>query len=116
MAENEKNLHEHDCGCGHDHHHEHGDDCGCGHHHTIELTLENDETINCTVLGVFEVEGFDKEYIALLPENGEDVYFYVYNEHDDGVELTNIEDEDEFNKVGEEFMAMLEEDEETEEE
>ena len=52
---------------------------------TVELTLDNDEVIECAILTVYEAAG--KEYIALLPldENLEpneagDVYLYQYNE------------------------------------
>ena len=53
---------------------------------TVELTLDNDEVIECAILTVYEAAG--KEYIALLPldENLEpneagDVYLYQYNEY-----------------------------------
>ena len=56
---------------------------------TVELTLDNDEIIECAILTVYEAAG--KEYIALLPldENLEpneagDVYLYQYNETEDG--------------------------------
>ena len=47
---------------------------------TVELTLDNDEVVECAILTLFEAGG--KEYIALLPlnEDGEtedgDVYLY----------------------------------------
>ena len=51
---------------------------------TVELTLDNDEVIECAILTVYEAAG--KEYIAMLPldENLEpneagDVYLYHYN-------------------------------------
>ena len=56
---------------------------------TVELTLDNDEIIECAILTVYEAAG--KEYIALLPldENLEpneagDVYLYQYNETEEG--------------------------------
>ena len=66
---------------------------------TVELTLDNDEVIECAILTVYEAAG--KEYIALLPldENLEpneagDVYLYQYNETEDGEpDLGNIEEE-----------------------
>ena len=65
---------------------------------TVELTLDNDEVIECAILTVYEAAG--KEYIALLPldENLEpneagDVYLYQYNETEDGEpDLGNIEE------------------------
>ena len=68
---------------------------------TVELTLDNDEVVECAILTLFEAGG--KEYIALLPlnEDGEtedgDVYLYRYTEDADGEpELENIEDDDEY--------------------
>lgn len=68
---------------------------------TVELTLDNDEVVECAILTLFEAGG--KEYIALLPlnEDGEtedgDVYLYRYTEDANGEpELENIEDDDEY--------------------
>lgn len=110
----------HDCNCNHDntskhedcHCHDHEDDC-CNHEHehhheTITLTLDNDENIECLVLGVFEAN--EKEYIALLPENEDDVLLYRYSSsNDEDVELANIEDDDEFDIVSKTFMHLIEE-------
>ena len=68
---------------------------------TVELTLDNDEIIECAILTVYEAAG--KEYIALLPldENLEpneagDVYLYQYNETEDGKpDIGNIVEDDE---------------------
>ena len=49
---------------------------------TVTLTLDNDETLDCLVLTIFNVG--EKQYIALLPlgEDGEsengDVFLYRY--------------------------------------
>lgn len=113
------------CGCGHDHDKDHKniqkeEGCGCGHSHedmegydTMNLTFDDGSEASCIVLGIFEVE--DKTYIALLPENeedGEDVYLYGYKEiSEDEVELLDIEDDEEFEKVSEKFDELfLEED------
>jgi uncharacterized protein YrzB (UPF0473 family) len=112
----------HDCNCNHDHTtehedchcHDHGEDC-CNHEHdhhheTITLTLDNDKNIECLVLGVFDAG--DNEYIALLPEDEDDVLLYRYAALDnDEVELTNIEEDDEFDLVSKTFMELIEEDE-----
>ena len=77
---------------------------------TITLTLDDDTVLECDVIGVFDVE--DKEYIALLPksEEEEDVFLYGYKELSDGeIELINIEDDDEFDKVSETFSAIIDE-------
>ena len=76
---------------------------------TVELTLDNDEVIECAILTVYEAAG--KEYIALLPldENLEpneagDVYLYQYNETEDGEpDLGNIEDDDEYEIAADAF-------------
>lgn len=77
----------------------------------ITLTLEDDSEMNCEVLGIFPVEG--KDYIALLPEDaGEDgeVIIYRYTElENDEIQLDNIEDDEEFEKVGEAFDEFMDE-------
>lgn len=110
------------CGCGHDHGHDHdhsegcGDDCSCGHNHgghpdVITLTLENDEDVECAVLGIFDVE--DQEYIALLPNDTEDVFIYIYLEDAQGnVTLENIESQEDFDKVSAVFLEIIESEEE----
>lgn len=99
--------------CGeHDHHHHDHDH----HHHgeeemdIIHLTLDDDTTLECGVLGLFEVE--DKEYIALLPldEDGpeDEALLYEYKDlGDEEFDLALIEDEDEFNSVVDAFYALF---------
>lgn len=102
------------CDCDQDHSHDHdcGDDCGCGHDHgaypdVITLTLENDEEVECAVLGIFDVE--EQEYIALLPDDSEDVFIYIYNEDAEGnVSLENIESQEAFDKVSAVFLEIIE--------
>ncbi len=79
---------------------------------TVELTLDNDEVVECAILTLFEAAG--KEYIALLPlnENGEtedgDVYLYRYVETADGEpELENIEDDDEYEIAADAFDEWM---------
>ena len=67
---------------------------------TVELTLDNDEVVQCAILTLFEAAG--KEYIALLPMNEDgdtedgDVYLYRYIETADGEpQLENIEADEE---------------------
>ena len=100
--------------------------CGCGHDHdhdmeelneeldTITLTLDDDTELQCSILGVFDVEGIeDKEYIALLPEDDETVLIYQYKElENDEIELLAIEDDDEFDKVSAAFDSLFDEEEE----
>ncbi len=77
----------------------------------ITLQFDNDDDIECEILGTFDFE--NKEYIALLPQDGsDDVYIYEYHEiDDDEFELIDIEDDAEFEKVAAEFeLLALEED------
>ena len=79
---------------------------------TVELTLDNDEVVECAILTLFEAGG--KEYIALLPlnEDGEtedgDVYLYRYTEDADGEpELETIEDDDEYEIAADAFDEWM---------
>ena len=77
----------------------------------ITLQFENDEELECEIMGVFDFEG--KEYIALIPLDGtDDVYIYGYKEvGDDEFEILEIEDDAEFDRVVAEFDAIMEEEE-----
>ena len=70
------------------------------------FTLEYDDGVEeeCGILGVFDALG--KEYIALNPLGTEDVYIYGYKEYEEDYELTDIESEEEFNKVVAEFEKL----------
>lgn len=102
--------HVHDEHCNHDHNHDHDHD----HEHedmdVIYLTLDDDTELECAVLGIFEVE--DKEYIALLPIDDEEVLLYEYKElEDEEFDLLPIEEED-FELVSEAFNALYSDDDE----
>lgn len=88
------------CGCD--------DGCGCAEEEVDYLTLEFDDgkEEECEIMGVFEFGS--KEYIALIPDDGtDDVYIYGYKEtSDEEFELIDIEDDDEFSKVVEEFEKI----------
>lgn len=103
MEDKEKNM---PCGCG----------AGCCAEEDADyLTLEFDDgqEVECEIMGVFEFEG--KEYIALIPDDGsDDVYIYGYKEtSEEEFELIDIEDDEEFKRVVEEFEKIAAE--ETEE-
>ena len=79
---------------------------------TVELTLDNDEIIECAILTVYEAAG--KEYIALLPldENGEnedgEVYLYRYSKDTNGQpKLENIESDEEYEIASDAFDELL---------
>ena len=69
----------------------------------ITLEFDDGEEIEAEIMGIFDVDG--KEYIALIPDDDtDDVYIYGYKEiSDEEFELIDIEDDDEFAKVVEEF-------------
>lgn len=99
--------HNHNCDCGHE-------DCNCNEETvTVTLTLDNDEEVECAVLVIYTVD--EQDYIALLPidENGEnedgEVYLYRYNEVDGEPELSNIEDDDEYEAAADAFDEWLDE-------
>src|SRR6056297_3617198 len=72
----------------------------------ITITLEDDSELDCHVLLTYDLN--DKNYIALLPVDSEEVYLYSYVEAEDGeLELSNIEDQDEFAKAADEFHELL---------
>ena len=97
---------ENGCGCNHDHD-EHG--CNCGEDHgepTIFVTFEDeDKEVACDVLGIFEVD--DVEYIALAPQDEEDILIYRYSEDGDDIKLDEIESDEEYDKVAAEFDEMF---------
>ena len=78
---------------------------------TVTLTLDDDTTLECIVINIFQAG--DKEYIALLPMEGEaaedgEVYLYRYSEDEDGQpNLENIEDDEEFEIVSDAFDELL---------
>lgn len=103
MTEKEKNPATEGCDCG----------CGCHDEEADYITLEFDdgEEIECEIMGVFEFEG--KEYIALLPDDGtDDVYIYGYKENgDEEFDLIDIDDDEEFKRVVQEFETLTVEEE-----
>ena len=83
---------------------------------TVTLTLDDGSTMECVVLTIVEAGNEGKEYIALMPESGEDedgnVYLYRYEETEDGQpDLTNIESDEEYEIVSDAFDEILDEEE-----
>ena len=72
----------------------------------ITLQFDDSEDIECEILGIFDFE--EKEYIALLPQDGSaDVYIYEYKEIDDEeFDLLDIEDDALFERVAAEFELL----------
>lgn len=82
----------------------------------VTLELDNNETLECRTVSIFEVNGQD--YITLLPidENGmptqSDVYLYRYFEDAEGnPSLENILDDDEFEIACDRFDELQDEEE-----
>jgi len=73
----------------------------------VTLEYEDGTEIETEVMGIFEVDG--KEYIALIPDDdSDDVYLYGYADTgDEEFELLDIEDEEEFERVVQEFDALM---------
>jgi len=98
--------HEHNHGHEHDHH-----DCDHDHEHgeprKIYLTLMDGGKLECDVVDIFEIG--EKSYIALLPVNSETVILYGFTENDQGPQLRNIEDDDEYKNASKAFMERQEE-------
>lgn len=99
---------------------------------TVELELDDGTNVNCAVITILTVNS--KDYIVLLPLNEEgenedgEVWFYRYSENPDDPNeepvLDYIEDDDEYEAVGDafdeyldscEFDELIQEDDETEE-
>lgn len=82
---------------------------------TVELDLDDGSHVTCAVVTILTVS--DKDYIVLLPldENGNnedgEVWFYRYfedeNDPDKEPVLEYIEDDDEYEAVGEAFDEYL---------
>ncbi len=81
----------------------------------VTLDLDNDQTVDCQIYTIFEVQGQD--YIALIPldEKGEpqgdgELYFYRYYEDENGMpSLDNIADDEEQEIVIDRFDELLDE-------
>ena len=78
---------------------------------TVTLTLDDGSELECVVLTIFEAG--DKEYIALLPLDGQEaedgeVYLYRYSEDENGTpDLENIVSDEEYEIVADAFDEML---------
>ena len=78
---------------------------------TVTLTLDNDETLECSILTIYETDG--KEYIALLPLNDNgvndsgEVFLYRFRQENGEPVLENIEDDDEYEAASDGFDEWL---------
>ncbi len=80
---------------------------------TVTIELDDGKSIECNVLMIFEAGNDDREYIAVMPEGGDDdteVYLYRYAEDENGEpHLENIESDEEYDIVSEAFDEILDE-------
>lgn len=73
----------------------------------ITLEFDDNTSLDCIILGIFESEG--REYIALAPEKIEgDVYIYRYQHVSNEFELAEIFNDDEFASVAKVFNSLME--------
>ena len=78
---------------------------------TVNITLDDGTDLECVVLTIFEAA--DKEYIALLPLDGNEaedgeVYLYRYSEDAEGnPDIQNIESDEEYEIVADAFDEFL---------
>ncbi len=76
---------------------------------TIILTLDDDSELECTVIGIYEM-GDDREYMALLTMEDEQVLLYKYiedTENPDEFTLESIADEEEFKEASAAFYQLF---------
>lgn len=76
----------------------------------INIVTENDEELSCEVVGIYEAGEY--EYIALIPDNSDELYLYRYEEGENGLQLDSIEDLDEMKLAEEVFWEVFGTDEE----
>ncbi|OON95984.1 MAG: hypothetical protein ATN31_10280 [Candidatus Epulonipiscioides saccharophilum] len=83
----------------------------------IFLTFDDsEEEVPCDVLGIFPVDGIN--YIAVIPkmlneDEEEEVLIYRYAEDENDIQLSDIETDEEYDRVSDEFFEIfLEEDDE----
>ena len=81
---------------------------------TLMLEYEDGSEVECMIRAILEIEG--KMYVALLPMGEEEYQVFGFVEHGEEVEILNIEDDDEYERVIEAFDEYFFNEEEFEEE
>lgn len=104
MTDKEKNG----CKCGEDCH-EHDEDCDCEGEevdsNTITIEMEDGSTKDFIVLDVITHEG--KQYMALAEVDSMEYDIMSWEVDGENVELSVIEDDDEFNAVAVKFEELF---------
>ena len=78
----------------------------------MTLSFDDGAKVECEVMGTFDAG--DKEYIALIPDDGtDDVYIFGYDEEEfEKGGLIEIEDDEEFDQAVKAFDEIMAADEE----
>lgn len=94
---------------GHDHEHDHEHEGNITDMlDKITLTLEDDSELVCGILGVFEAEEEDRDYIALVTDDGQVLlYRYIEVEEEDELELDAIATDEEYQNVKKAFEELF---------
>jgi hypothetical protein len=96
-CEDTTGKHEHECDCE-------GDDCDCGSD-TVTLEMEDGTLKDFSVLEIVQYEG--KSYAALAEVDGDQYDILRMEESEDNLELSVIDDEDEYNAVAAIFDELF---------
>ena len=73
----------------------------------LTITLEDGKEVSGELYMIFSAKG--NEYAAVMAEEIDEAYLCRYDESDDGITLTDIEDDDEMVAVNEVFLELMEE-------
>jgi uncharacterized protein YrzB (UPF0473 family) len=92
--------HDHDCDCG-------DEDCNC-ESNVITLDMEDGTQKEFNILNLIEHDG--KHYVALSELDSVEYDILRFEEVGDQVELSIIEDDDEYNAVADKFDEIFSED------
>ena len=93
--------------------HEHGDNCdeNC---ETITITYDDGADVECSIVGTFDFEG--KKYIALSQTTDEEILLFNCEEDGEELVINSIDDDDEYDKVANEFFENFSDEEDDEDE
>jgi uncharacterized protein YrzB (UPF0473 family) len=76
---------------------------------TITITYDDGTDVECSIVGTFEFEG--KEYIALSQTTDEEILLFKCEEDGEELVIASIDDDDEYDKVANEFFDKFEDEE-----
>ncbi len=72
-----------------------------------DIILEMEDGRNLKVTPIAMTEMNNKQYIAVLPEDSDEFWVYISEDHGETIDLISIEDEKEFDLVCEYFENMI---------